>query len=71
MRSMLFTYMPVSLEKLQVPLRQGQGQTYLHGLALSTAAGTKMSELLPAAKCPCHMPELPAGLFLPRQPLRQ
>lgn len=44
---------------------------YLHGPALSTAAGTKMSELLPAAECPCHMPELPAGLFLPRQPLRQ
>lgn len=69
--SMLFTYTSVSLEKLRVPLRQGQSQTYLHGPALRTAPGTKMSELLPAAKCPCHMPELPAGLFLPRQPLRQ
>lgn len=63
--SMLFTYPCVSPEKLLVPLRQGQGQTYLHGPALSTGAGTKMSELLPAAKCPCHMPELPAGSSSP------
>lgn len=58
------------LKTLRVPLRQGRGQTYLYGPAFSTAAGTEMPELLlPLAKCPCHTPELHAGLFLCRQPL--
>lgn len=44
--------MSVSPETLQVSLRQRQGQTYLHGPALSTAAGTEMpapSDLQPSA----------------------